>query len=96
MQVVAVLLHYTTITGQVGVVVFDFERRYSSLISIINISLPQVYDITNSSPAFRAPSQFTVMTGCENQVIELNPVDPDGDTVRCRWATSTEAADWPV
>ncbi|CAG5077297.1 Oidioi.mRNA.OKI2018_I69.PAR.g8676.t1.cds [Oikopleura dioica] len=54
-----------------------------------------VYDITNNSPAFRAPSQFTVMTGCENQVIELNPVDSDGDTVRCRWATSAEAADWP-
>ena len=42
------------------------------------------------------------MGGCDGQKIDLSPSDPDGDTIRCRWASEYEAAgaftdsnEWP-
>ena len=44
-----------------------------------------VYDTNNNSPVYTHPPLWRVMAGC-GQKIELNPTDPDGDIVRCRWA----------
>ena len=64
-----------------------------------------VNDLDNTSPMFKLPPLWLIMSGCPDQKIDLAPSDPDGDTgepwklkrknylkkVRCRWATSTEA-----
>lgn len=50
-----------------------------------------VNDVNNNSPAFKLPPLWLIMAGCPAQQIDLNPIDADGDTVRCRWATQTEA-----
>ena len=49
-----------------------------------------IYDPNNNSPVFTHPPLWRVMSGCDGQVMVLNPMDPDGDTVRCRWATTPE------
>ena len=51
----------------------------------------QINDVNNNTPQFKLPPLWLIMAGCANQQIDLAPVDPDGDSVRCRWATSTEA-----
>jgi len=51
----------------------------------------QINDLNNNTPQFKLPPLWLIMAGCANQQIDLAPVDPDGDSVRCRWATSTEA-----
>jgi hypothetical protein len=33
------------------------------------------------------------MTGCPDQSLYLNPSDKDGDRIKCRWSTKTEAKD---
>ncbi|CAG5112057.1 Oidioi.mRNA.OKI2018_I69.chr2.g6313.t1.cds [Oikopleura dioica] len=50
-----------------------------------------VYDLTNNSPQFKIPAIWYIMTGCTDQKLFLNPSDPDGDNVKCRWATIDEA-----
>ena len=51
----------------------------------------QVNDWTNTSPTYRIPPIWLIMSGCDAQTISLKPVDADGDLVKCRWATQTEA-----
>ena len=45
-----------------------------------------VFDPTNNSPVFTHPPLWRIMSGCDGQQIDLAPTDPDGDTVKCRWA----------
>ena len=49
---------------------------------------------TNHAPVFRQPPFWNVDLNCASsaQYLELRPLDPEGDTVRCRWSTYTEAA----
>ena len=62
-----------------------------------------INDPTNNSPVFTHPPLWRIMSGCDGQKIDLSPVDPDGDTVRCRWskefseggAATYNAAIWP-
>ena len=57
----------------------------------------------NNSPVFTHPPLWRIMSGCDGQKMDLKPVDPDGDRVKCRWAKSTaeggaatyDAAAWP-
>ena len=49
-----------------------------------------VFDPTNNSPVFTHPPLWRVMSGCDGQSIDLSPKDPDGDTVKCRWAETFE------
>ena len=51
----------------------------------------QVRDVNNSSPQFTSPPIWYIMDGCGGQTYHVNPVDPEGDTVRCRWSTSSES-----
>jgi len=50
-----------------------------------------IYDVNNNTPTFKLPPLWMIMAGCPNQTIDLAPTDPDGDSVRCRWATYTES-----
>jgi len=60
-------------------------------------------DPNNNSPVFTHPPLWRVMSGCDGQKLDLSPTDPDGDTVRCRWAATEaeggaaqyNAAAWP-
>ena len=45
-----------------------------------------VDDPDNNSPVFTHPPIWRIMSGCDGQKIDLSPVDPDGDTAKCRWA----------
>ena len=47
-------------------------------------------DPTNNSPVFTHPPIWRIMSGCDGQKIDLSPVDPDGDTVKCRWSETYE------
>ena len=47
-------------------------------------------DPKNNSPVFTHPPLWRVMSGCDGQKLDLSPTDPDGDTVRCRWAATPE------
>ena len=47
-------------------------------------------DYTNSAPQFKLPPIWLIMSTCDGQFIDLNPTDPDGDRMKCRWADSTE------
>ena len=47
-------------------------------------------DPNNNSPVFTHPPLWRVMAGCDGQKLDLSPTDPDGDTVRCRWATTPQ------
>ena len=51
----------------------------------------RVNDVDNNTPSFKLPPLALAMAGCPDQQIDLAPVDPDGDRVRCRWADSDEA-----
>lgn len=52
-----------------------------------------VNDVTNSSPQFASPPAVYLMKGCGGQEYAVAPVDPEGDTVRCRWSLSSEVSD---
>ena len=62
-----------------------------------------INDPTNNSPVFTHPPLWRIMSGCDGQKIDLSPVDPDGDRIKCRWSTSHSegggatynAAAWP-
>ena len=45
-----------------------------------------INDPTNNSPVFTHPPLWRIMSGCDGQKIDLSPVDPDGDRIKCRWA----------
>ena len=32
------------------------------------------------------------MEGCSEQTYHVNPIDPEGDTVRCRWSSAFESS----
>ncbi|CAG5094476.1 Oidioi.mRNA.OKI2018_I69.XSR.g13591.t1.cds [Oikopleura dioica] len=49
-----------------------------------------VADVSNNSPRFNIPAVWYIMTGCSDQSLYLYPVDPDGDSIKCRWATMAE------
>ena len=51
----------------------------------------QINDVDNNTPTFKLPPLWLIMAGCPDQQIDLAPRDMDGDSVRCRWATSSEA-----
>lgn len=51
-----------------------------------------VRDVNNSSPQFTSPPIWYIMNGCGGQTYHVNPIDPEADTVRCRWSTSSESA----
>ena len=53
--------------------------------------LSYVYDLTNNSPSFRIPAIWYIMFGCPDQRLHLSPTDADGDNIKCRWATLSEA-----
>ena len=48
-------------------------------------------DVDNNSPQVKVPPIWKILSGCPAQTIDLSPVDLDGDTVKCRWATQDEA-----
>jgi len=50
-----------------------------------------VNDVNNTSPSFKLPPLWLIMAGCPNQQIDLAPSDADGDNIKCRWATASEA-----
>ena len=62
-----------------------------------------INDPTNNSPVFTHPPLWRIMSGCDGQKIDLSPVDPDGDKIKCRWSKSQSegggatynAAAWP-
>ena len=62
-----------------------------------------INDPTNNSPVFTHPPLWRIMSGCDGQKIDLSPVDPDGDKIKCRWSKSFSegggatynAAAWP-
>jgi len=49
-----------------------------------------VNDLTNTSPSFKLPPVWMIMSGCDGAKIDLAPTDADGDKIKCRWATSSE------
>ena len=49
--------------------------------------------VDNNSPQVKVPPVWRIMTGCPDQSLHLNPSDKDGDTIRCRWSTESEAKD---
>ncbi|CAG5104898.1 Oidioi.mRNA.OKI2018_I69.chr1.g1650.t1.cds [Oikopleura dioica] len=51
-----------------------------------------VQDVSNSSPQFISPPIWYIMEGCSEQTYHVNPIDPEGDTVRCRWSSASEAS----
>jgi len=48
------------------------------------------YDVNNNSPQVKIPPIWKILSGCPAQTIDLSPVDLDGDTIKCRWATQDE------
>ena len=46
----------------------------------------------NSTPRTNAAPTIRIQEGC-NQIIAIDVSDPDGDTVRCRWASGSECPD---
>lgn len=50
-----------------------------------------VNDVNNASPQFTSPPIWYIMEGCGGQTYHVNPVDPEADTVRCRWSTADES-----
>ena len=47
-------------------------------------------DPDNNSPQVKLPPIWKILSGCSAQTLDLNPIDLDGDTVRCRFANSQE------
>ncbi len=39
----------------------------------------------------KVPPIWRVMAGCPRQILNLDPIDFDGDRIYCRWATKKEA-----
>lgn len=64
--------------------VFEERTDWYSFIATMN-------DPNNNSPQVGVASLWKIMAGCSGQTLELNPVDMDGDAVKCRWANADEA-----
>ena len=50
-----------------------------------------IYDVDNNTPQVKLPPIWKILSGCAAQTLDLSPIDLDGDTVVCKWATSAEA-----
>ena len=50
------------------------------------------YNILNSAPSFKLPPIWMIKAKCDGEFIALNPTDADGDIVKCKWATQSEAS----
>ena len=50
-----------------------------------------IRDPSNNTPSVTLPPMWKLLSGCSNQTIQLDPIDPDGDVVKCRFGTATEA-----
>jgi len=53
--------------------------------------IARVFDAENNTPQIKLPSIWKIMSGCASQTLDLSPIDLDGDTIKCFWATSAEA-----
>ena len=51
----------------------------------------KINDVNNTTPMFKLPPLWLIMSGCPAQQVDLAPTDADGDNVKCRWATASEA-----
>ena len=49
-----------------------------------------IYDQNNNTPTVKLPPIWKIMAGCDNQMLNLNPVDLDNNKIKCRWSDSTE------
>ena len=61
------------------------------LSAIVNLTRRADNGKINSSPVSRSPAMLRWQEGCP-QSIRIPVEDPDGDVVRCRWATYSESA----
>lgn len=72
--------------------------RYSGgswLVSaIVNLTRRSDNGRINSSPLSRSPAIIRWQEGCP-QALRIPVEDPDGDVVRCRWATYSESRRYP-
>ena len=50
-----------------------------------------IFDVNNNSPQFISPPIWNIQERCGGQTYHVNPVDSEGDTIRCRWSIPTEA-----
>jgi hypothetical protein len=67
-----------------------------------------IYTYDNNTPRFETPAIWWIMEGCSGQTYYITPVDPDGNSIKCRWSTIYEASfmahdktdwdgnDWPM
>ena len=53
----------------------------------------RIYSYRNSSPQFIPSPIWYIDEGCGGKTYHINPVDPEGNTIRCRWSTASEAGD---
>lgn len=52
--------------------------------------IASIYDQNNNTPSVKLPPIWKIMAGCDAQTLELNPVDLDRNTIKCRWSNSAE------
>lgn len=50
-----------------------------------------INDPNNNTPQVKLPPLWKIMAGCPAQTLDLNPVDLDGDKIKCRFAEMNEA-----
>lgn len=53
----------------------------------------KINNFENNSPKVKIPSKWLISTDCQNQYLDLSPIDAEGDKVKCRWATVAEAGE---
>ena len=69
----------------------DFQADSGSTVSGGTWTIRGVYnEVQNAAPSFKLPPIWLIMSTCDGQFIDLNPTDPDGDRMKCRWADSVE------
>ena len=72
--------------------------RYSGgswLVSaVVNLTRRSDIGRINSSPVSRSPAIVRFQEGC-NESLRIPVEDPDGDVVRCRWASYSESSRYP-
>ena len=67
------------------------QGNYGSANGSSMIQYMKINDVNNTTPMFKLPPLWLIMSGCPAQQIDLAPTDADGDNVKCRWATASEA-----
>ena len=50
-----------------------------------------VFDVENNTPQIKLPPIWKIMSRCGAQTLDLSPIDLDGDTIKCVWASAAEA-----